>query len=108
MTTIEARKHAKRQWGPSAYVKMAKHGPNRYCVGVSGNPGTLYGFGPTWEAAFEYAARELRPKKARVPDLLDAAKALVAECESMGRASHRSITIDRMLAAIAAAEKKGA
>ena len=55
MTTIEARTWAKKRWGKRAYVEIAKHGPNRFCVGVRGEPGVMLGYGPSWETAFECA-----------------------------------------------------
>jgi len=55
MTKPEARREAKKRWGRLAYVTIAKHGPNRYVVGLRGSPGLMIGFGPSWEAAFEDA-----------------------------------------------------
>jgi hypothetical protein len=59
MTLVEARKWAKARWGVKAYVEKAKQGPNRYCVGVRGDPGVMLGYGPTWEAAFVCAGAPL-------------------------------------------------
>jgi len=55
MNKLEARREAKRRWGTTAYVTIAKHGPNRYVVGLRGSPGLIIGFGPSWEAAFDEA-----------------------------------------------------
>lgn len=62
MTTVEARKWARERWGKKAYVKIATHGPNRYVVGVRGDPGVMLGYGPDWEAAFRCAGADI-PKE---------------------------------------------
>ena len=67
MTTGEARKWAKARWGGRAYVVKAKHGPNRFCVGVRGAPGVMLGYGPTWESAFVCAGAPLPATKQVTP-----------------------------------------
>lgn len=76
---------------------------DRYVLrNTEGNFGHFQGWASDGVTTEEEDAANAHLIKA-APDLLEAAKTLVAECESMGRASHRNATIDAMKAAIARA-----